>query len=64
MTAAALSHSFGRQVEEALLESEKIGTVGSGDATISKIHRFTSQSARGSFKLDIEFVDWLHPGHR
>jgi len=40
MTAAALSRSFGRSVDITLLESDAIGTVGVGEATIPTIHWF------------------------
>ena len=40
MTAAALSRSFGGQVTIALLESDEIGIVGVGQATIPTIHWF------------------------
>ena len=57
-----------------LVESEAIGTIGVGEATIppvrsllemlrideSEFLRFT----HGTFKLGIEFVDWMRPGHR
>lgn len=40
MTAAALSRSFGDTVAITLLESDAIGTVGVGEATIPTIHWF------------------------
>ena len=40
MTAAALSASFGATLSITLLESEEIGTVGVGEATIPTIHWF------------------------
>jgi 2-polyprenyl-6-methoxyphenol hydroxylase-like FAD-dependent oxidoreductase len=40
MTAAALSHTFGGAVEVVLVESDAIGTVGVGEATIPPIRVF------------------------
>jgi len=72
MAAAALSR-FAAGHRIALVESDAIGTVGVGEATIPQIHLFNSaigldeaeflRETRGSFKLGIEFDGWLRDGH-
>jgi tryptophan 7-halogenase len=75
MTAAWLSTVLRRNIEDiVLVESDEIGTVGVGEATIPSIRKYNQwvgidedvMLARtgGSFKLGIEFVDWGHIGNR
>ena len=69
MAGAALSRlCTGKQVKITLIESEEIGTVGVGEATIPPFVEFNQllgvseqemlAAAQGSFKLGIQFVNW------
>jgi tryptophan halogenase len=75
MTAAALIKILGPDYADiTLVESEQIGIVGVGEATIPQIATFNRMLAfdesdfvratQGTFKLGIEFVNWGHPGNR
>lgn len=74
MTAAALSKTLGLRVEIVLVESEEIGTVGVGEATIPTMvtfHRLLDineqafmAATQATIKLGIAFENWRAPGHR
>src|SRR5918996_349171 len=71
MTAAVLSQWLS-QVEIKLVESEEIGTIGVGEATIPHIRNYLAlagidplkmiSETKATFKLGIQFVDWGAPG--
>lgn len=73
MVAAALSRFAPTGTQIDLVESEAIGTVGVGEATIPQIHLFNAalgldegeflRETKGSFKLGIEFAGWLRHDH-
>ncbi|WP_240885587.1 tryptophan halogenase family protein [Sphingomonas sp. SFZ2018-12] len=73
MTAAAFGRLAGAACQVTLVESEAIGTVGVGEATIPQIQLFNAalgldeaeflRETSGTIKLGIEFRDWLRPGH-
>ena len=69
MTAAALSSLVSPQaIKITLIESEQIGTIGVGEATIPDVINFNAmlgiseqdflKATNGTFKLGIEFINW------
>ena len=75
MTAAACAHLLPAHLYRVVLvESDAIGTVGVGEATIPQIRNFNQalgldedaflRATGGTFKLGIEFVGWGAPGER
>ena len=74
MCAAAISKSFERKIDVVLVESEEIGTIGVGEATVPHLSAFNAllgideaefvRETQGSFKLGIQFNDWGKIGDR
>ena len=68
MCAAAITKSFGRTIDVVVVESEEIGTIGVGEATVPHLSAFNRlleipeadfvRETQGTFKLGIQFNDW------
>jgi tryptophan 7-halogenase len=73
MAAAAIANATQGKLRIEVVESEAIGVVGVGEATIPPIKLFNQQlgieenefvrETHGSFKLGIQFIDWSRKGH-
>jgi tryptophan halogenase len=73
MTAALFGKLFQGLYDIEVVESEQIGTVGVGEATIPAIKKYNElvqldevefmKRTNGTFKLGVQFVDWTRPGH-
>ncbi|EGF91907.1 tryptophan halogenase PrnA [Asticcacaulis biprosthecium C19] len=72
LSAAMLAKTWGRSINLTVVESDDIGTVGVGEATIPPLtkllmylgideNQFLSR-VQGTFKLGIEFIDWYEKG--
>ena len=74
VAAATFARFLGNRASITLVESDEIGTVGVGEATIPQIHNLIVglgidqadflRATNATFKLGIEFTDWLGEGHR
>ncbi len=74
MTAAAMARFLEHGWRVRLVESDDIGSVGVGEATIPQIRLFNAglgideddflRATQGTIKLGIEFDGWSRPGHR
>ncbi|MCE9687224.1 tryptophan 7-halogenase [Shewanella sp. AS16] len=72
MAAAMLSRLLGKQLQITLVESDEIGTVGVGEASIPPLQLFNNvlgiaedeflKATQGTFKLGIEFEHWGQTG--
>jgi len=74
MCAAAIARMAAPTVSVTLVESEEIGVIGVGEATIPTLMEFNDflgltekdilSECHGTFKLGIDFVDWFRVGER
>ena len=74
MTATALARVFHRVLEVTLIESDAVGTIGVGEATIPTLVRYFDElginedeimrESNATFKLGIAFENWRNIDHR
>lgn len=72
MAAAMLAKTMGKEIDLTLIESDSIGTVGVGEATIPPLTRFNQflgvneaefmRETKATFKLGINFENWKDVG--
>jgi tryptophan halogenase len=72
--AAALYSKILKNTHITLIESDEIGTIGVGEATIPHIKTFNTllgldeyevlKETQGTYKLGIEFINWRKQGHK
>ncbi len=68
MSAAALAKAYGERIQIRLVESDDIGIIGVGEATVPHLKTFNDalginevdfvKAVQGTFKLGIQFRDW------
>ncbi len=73
MAAAVLSRAMSANLDIEVVESDAIGTVGVGESTIPQIRNVNQflgidedamlRATSATFKLAIQFNDWVRPGH-
>jgi len=73
MAAAVLSRAMGESLDIQVVESDAIGTIGVGESTIPQIRNVNQflgidedamlRATNATFKLAIQFNDWVRPGH-
>lgn len=73
MTASYLTSAFGDRVQVTVVESERVGAIGVGEATFSTIRHFFDflglresdwmPSCNATYKLAIRFENWREVGH-
>jgi tryptophan halogenase len=73
MTATYLRAAFGDRVEITLVESDRVGAIGVGEATFSTVRHFFRYlgleerewmpPCNATYKLGIRFENWREPGH-
>ena len=73
MAAAVLSRAMGESLDIHVVESDAIGTVGVGESTIPQIRNVNHflgidedamlRATSATFKLAIQYNDWVRPGH-
>lgn len=73
MTASYLTAAFGDKISITVVESDRVGTIGVGEATFSDIRHFFHflrleeeqwmPACNATYKLAVRFENWREPGH-